>query len=136
MACWSISSYPQAHEDEAERAVRAGLELIAAVAGLKTRAALQTRVGIATGLVVDVQRTIDDFARCVDEIEDGKFSPAPPAVPHISLTLSVMIVPSCGLASVRPTRCGASKPFSRITRRTRRGLARTPAKRNRAHNLR
>ncbi len=44
--------YPQAHEDDAERAVRAGLELIAAVTGLKTRAALQTRVGIATGLVV------------------------------------------------------------------------------------
>ena len=44
--------YPQAHEDDAERAVRAGLELIAAVAGLKTSAALQTRVGIATGLVV------------------------------------------------------------------------------------
>ncbi len=44
--------YPQAHEDDAERAVRAGLELVAAVAGLKTRAALQTRVGIATGLVV------------------------------------------------------------------------------------
>ena len=30
--------YPQAHEDDAERAVRAGLELIAAVAALKTRA--------------------------------------------------------------------------------------------------
>jgi class 3 adenylate cyclase/predicted ATPase len=44
--------YPQAHEDDAERAVRAGLELIAAVAGLKTHASLQTRVGIATGLVV------------------------------------------------------------------------------------
>ena len=44
--------YPQAHEDDAERAVRAGLELIAAVAGLKTRAPLQTRIGIATGLVV------------------------------------------------------------------------------------
>ena len=44
--------YPQAHEDDAERAVRAGLELIAVVAGLKTRAPLQTRVGIATGLVV------------------------------------------------------------------------------------
>ena len=44
--------YPQAHEDDAERAVRAGLELIAAVAELKTRASLQTRVGIATGLVV------------------------------------------------------------------------------------
>ena len=44
--------YPQAHEDDAERAVRAGLELIATVAGLKTRATLQTRVGIATGIVV------------------------------------------------------------------------------------
>ena len=44
--------YPQAHEDDAERAVRAGLELVAAVGGLKTHAPLQTRVGIATGLVV------------------------------------------------------------------------------------
>ena len=44
--------YRQAHEDDAERAVRAGLELIAAVAALKTRTALQTRVGVATGLVV------------------------------------------------------------------------------------
>jgi len=44
--------YPQAHEDDAERAVRAGLELITAVSGLKAPAPLQTRVGIATGLVV------------------------------------------------------------------------------------
>jgi class 3 adenylate cyclase/tetratricopeptide (TPR) repeat protein len=44
--------YPEAHEDDAERAVRAGLELIAAVIGLKTPASLQTRVGIATGLAV------------------------------------------------------------------------------------
>ena len=44
--------YPQAHEDDAERAVRAGLELIAAVAALKAQAPLQTRVGIATGLVI------------------------------------------------------------------------------------
>ena len=44
--------YPLAHEDDAERAVRAGLELVAAVSGLKTQAALRTRVGIATGLVV------------------------------------------------------------------------------------
>jgi class 3 adenylate cyclase/predicted ATPase len=44
--------YPQAHEDDAERAVRAGLEVIAAVAALKSLASLQTRVGIATGLVV------------------------------------------------------------------------------------
>jgi class 3 adenylate cyclase len=44
--------YPQAHEDDSERAVRAGLELVTAVGDLKTHAALQTRVGIATGLVV------------------------------------------------------------------------------------
>jgi len=44
--------YPQAHEDDAERAVRAGLELIQAVGGLKSSTSLQTRVGIATGLVV------------------------------------------------------------------------------------
>src|SRR5271155_63218 len=44
--------YPQAHEDDAERAVRAGLELVAAVGDLKTHASLQMRVGIATGLVV------------------------------------------------------------------------------------
>jgi class 3 adenylate cyclase len=44
--------YPQAHEDDAERAVRAGLEVIDAVARLKSRAPLQTRVGIATGMVV------------------------------------------------------------------------------------
>jgi hypothetical protein len=43
------ADYPQAHEDDAERAVRAGLELVAAVGALKTHAALQTRVGIATG---------------------------------------------------------------------------------------
>jgi class 3 adenylate cyclase len=44
--------YPQAHEDDAERAVRAGLELVVAIGALKTHAPLQTRVGIATGLVV------------------------------------------------------------------------------------
>ena len=44
--------YPLAHEDDAERAVQAGLETIAAVSALKTRAVLQTRVGIATGVVV------------------------------------------------------------------------------------
>src|ERR1700739_1871724 len=44
--------YPQAHEDDPERAVRAGLELVTAVGNLKPHAPLQTRVGIATGLVV------------------------------------------------------------------------------------
>jgi class 3 adenylate cyclase len=44
--------YPQAHEDDAEQAVRAGLELVSAVSGLKAHTVLQTRVGVATGLVV------------------------------------------------------------------------------------
>ena len=44
--------YPQAHEDDAERAVRAGLDLVAAVTALKSPVSLETRVGIATGLVV------------------------------------------------------------------------------------
>ncbi len=44
--------YPQAHEDDAERAVRAGLELVTAVAALKAPVSLQIRVGVATGLVV------------------------------------------------------------------------------------
>src|SRR6516165_5630736 len=45
--------YPQAHEDDAERAVRAGLSLIDAVSRLDVKSArLQARVGIATGLVV------------------------------------------------------------------------------------
>ena len=44
--------YPEAREDDAERAVRTGLELVAAVSALKTLAPLQARVGIATGMVV------------------------------------------------------------------------------------
>jgi class 3 adenylate cyclase/tetratricopeptide (TPR) repeat protein len=46
--------YPRAHEDDVERAVRAGLDMIAAVARLETPAhePLKVRVGIATGVVV------------------------------------------------------------------------------------
>src|SRR5262247_380878 len=44
--------YPEAHEDDADRAVRAGEEVIASVIALKTPVSLQTRVGIATGLAV------------------------------------------------------------------------------------
>src|SRR5690348_10726708 len=45
--------YPQAHEDDAERAVRAGLGVVNAVGHLDVKStALQARVGIATGLVV------------------------------------------------------------------------------------
>jgi class 3 adenylate cyclase/predicted ATPase len=45
--------YPRAHEDDAERAVRAGLGVVDAVGRLDVKSVkLQARVGIATGLVV------------------------------------------------------------------------------------
>jgi class 3 adenylate cyclase/predicted ATPase len=46
--------YPHAHEDDAERTVRAALDIVAAVARLDTPAGepLAVRIGIATGLVV------------------------------------------------------------------------------------
>src|SRR5262245_17580163 len=45
--------YPQAHEDDAEQAVRAGLSVIDAIVQLDVKSVkLQARVGIATGVVV------------------------------------------------------------------------------------
>ncbi|MBR1268849.1 AAA family ATPase [Bradyrhizobium sp. AUGA SZCCT0222] len=46
--------YPVAHEDDAERAVRAGLDITAAIGPLETRAIqrVEVRIAIATGLVV------------------------------------------------------------------------------------
>ena len=45
--------WPQAHEDDAERAVRAGLALVQTVGGLEAGGRrLAARIGIATGLVV------------------------------------------------------------------------------------
>src|SRR5579862_8705121 len=44
--------YPEAHEADAENAVRAGLALVEAVAKLFAEGSHQVRIGIATGLVV------------------------------------------------------------------------------------
>ena len=44
--------YPQAHEDDAERAVRAGLELVQAVTGLKTQRSYRPVSASPPGLVV------------------------------------------------------------------------------------
>jgi class 3 adenylate cyclase/predicted ATPase len=46
--------FPEAHEDDAERAVRTGLTLVDAVSQLRAErdTALQARIGVATGLVV------------------------------------------------------------------------------------
>jgi class 3 adenylate cyclase/predicted ATPase len=57
--------YPKAHEDDAERAVRAGLALVEAVPRLELAAepGLQVRIGIATGLVVVGDLTGSDEAQ-------------------------------------------------------------------------
>jgi hypothetical protein len=44
--------YPQAHEDDAERAIRSGLALVEQVPQLNLAETLHVRIGIATGLVV------------------------------------------------------------------------------------
>jgi len=44
--------YPQAHEDDAERAVQAGLAVVEAMGQLQTPTPLQARIGLATGLAV------------------------------------------------------------------------------------
>ena len=54
MGCSCYFGYPQAHEHDAERAVRAGLAIVEAAAKLETAAGalMHVRVGIATGIVV------------------------------------------------------------------------------------
>ena len=54
--------YPRAQEDDAEQAVRAALALVDAVANFRTNfdAALQVRIGIATGTVVVSELRIDE----------------------------------------------------------------------------
>jgi class 3 adenylate cyclase len=44
--------YPEAHEDDAERAVRAGLAVVEAVGRLEAPERLKVRLGVASGLVV------------------------------------------------------------------------------------
>ena len=77
--------YPQAHEDDAERAVRAGLELVAAVGSLKTHAPVQTRVGIATGLVV-----VGDLIGSGEALERGIVG----ETPNLAARLQVIAEPN------------------------------------------
>ena len=62
MACSPISAIRSAQEDDAEQAVRAALALVDAVANFRPNvdAALQARIGIATGTVVVTELLIDD----------------------------------------------------------------------------
>ena len=57
--------YPQAHEDDAERAVRAGLALIEAVGKVSSLEPLQIRIGVGTGdlNLRDLNLTVEDLER-------------------------------------------------------------------------
>ena len=82
----SYFGFPRAHEEDAERAVRAGLDISAVVAKLETRANenLKVRVGIATGIVV-----VGDFV--------GQGSAQEPAVvgetPNLAARLQALAEP-------------------------------------------
>lgn len=74
--------YPRAHEDDAERAVRAGLDIISAVKQLETRAPerVEVRIAVATGLVVvgdlasggvsEEQATVGDTPNVAARLQD------------------------------------------------------------------
>jgi class 3 adenylate cyclase len=64
--------YPRAHEDDIERAVRAGLALIEAIGELHVRERLQIRIGAATGLVV-----VGDVVGSGEARERGVFGETP-----------------------------------------------------------
>jgi class 3 adenylate cyclase/predicted ATPase len=78
--------YPQAHEDDAERAVRAGLALVGAATNLNAGSCtqLQIRVGIATGLVVVGDLIVDDPAHECEVVDE---------TPNLAARLQVLAEP-------------------------------------------
>jgi class 3 adenylate cyclase/DNA-binding winged helix-turn-helix (wHTH) protein/tetratricopeptide (TPR) repeat protein len=84
--------HPEAHEDDAERATRAGLELVDAVGGLEPRdgSPLRVRVGIATGPVV-----IGDVAGS----GDGRERVAVGETPNLAARLQAVAEPGAVVVS-------------------------------------
>jgi len=89
--------YPEAHEDDAERAVRAGLALIDAVGSLNIplAPALHVRVGIASGLVV-AGSAADDNTASHEPVAIGE-------APHLAGQLEA-VAPTDGLVIATSTR--------------------------------
>jgi class 3 adenylate cyclase/tetratricopeptide (TPR) repeat protein len=79
--------YPRAHEDDAERATRAGVALIDAVADLRREhdVSLEVRIGIATGLVVVGELIGDGEARLRGLVGD---------TPDLAMRLQALAEPS------------------------------------------
>src|SRR5262249_51889541 len=89
--------YPQAHENDAERGVRAGLDLVAKVGQLflPTGEPLEVRVGIATGLVI-VGETIGEGAS-QEQAAIGE-------TPNLAARLQNLAAPNSVLVSVSTRR--------------------------------
>ena len=88
--------FPRAHEEDAERAVRAGLDIPAVVAKLETRAkeTLNVRIGIATGTVCVAAANPADFMSSiicnrngVIEVSLGSSKPATHGTPLAAAAL-------------------------------------------------
>ncbi|MCG7519789.1 adenylate/guanylate cyclase domain-containing protein [Ruegeria sp. Ofav3-42] len=84
--------FPHAHEDDPERAIRAGLRIIQETPEIHTHARLEVRIGIATGLVV-----VGDL-RGENMFEDGT---AMGETPNLAARLQAMADP--GTLIVAPT---------------------------------
>ncbi|CUH47694.1 ATP-binding protein [Ruegeria atlantica] len=84
--------FPHAHEDDPERAIRAGLRIIQEMPEVRTHAKLEVRIGIATGLVV-----VGDL-RGENMFEDGT---AKGETPNLAARLQAMADP--GTLIVAPT---------------------------------
>jgi class 3 adenylate cyclase/predicted ATPase len=80
--------HPRAHEDDAERAIWAGVEVVDAVGRLPAAngTQLRVRVGIATGLVV-VSELMDDIAGSSSEIVG--------TAPIVAVRLQALVPPNC-----------------------------------------
>ena len=77
--------YPEAHEDDPDRAVRSALELIVGVSALKARVLLQIRIGIATGVVI-----VGDLIGSGDAQEHGIVG----ETPNLAARLQVIAAPN------------------------------------------
>jgi class 3 adenylate cyclase/tetratricopeptide (TPR) repeat protein len=79
--------YPRAHEDDAERTVRAALDIVSAIKQLETRAGepLSVRIGIATGLVVVGDFTGKGFSHEHSVVGDA---------PNIAARLQALVEPN------------------------------------------
>jgi DNA-binding response OmpR family regulator/class 3 adenylate cyclase/predicted ATPase len=98
----ALFGYPKAHEDDAERAVQAGLDLVTKMGELLSPSGepLQIRVGIATGLVV-----------VTDQRAVGQPSTIAPRLRNIAPVNSVLVAASTQILLGNAFICGGQSSY-------------------------